>query len=98
VEVKVLKEAPGPQRMMAWKPGEGSVACGMLNCVYVQEQVRWTLIVGVTIWRGASHGGSCSSACDVMQRPLVACSAGDNNTNHPQPQPTPAVRRFAAQL
>ena len=29
VEVKVLKDAPGPHRMMAWKPGEGSVACGM---------------------------------------------------------------------
>lgn len=29
VEVKVLKDAPGPQRMSAWKPGEGSVAWGM---------------------------------------------------------------------
>jgi len=25
-DVKVLREAPGPHRMTAWKPGEGSVA------------------------------------------------------------------------
>src|SRR5690242_3719168 len=29
VDVKVLKDAPGPQRISAWKPGEGSVAWGM---------------------------------------------------------------------
>lgn len=31
VDVKVLNDAPGPHRMSAWKPGEGSVACGMLS-------------------------------------------------------------------
>jgi hypothetical protein len=28
-DVKVLKEAPGPHSMRAWKPGVGSVACGI---------------------------------------------------------------------
>lgn len=28
-EVKVSREAPGPQRMTAWKPGEGRVAWGI---------------------------------------------------------------------
>jgi hypothetical protein len=32
-EVKVLSEAPGPHRMMAWKPGEGNVAWGMVEYV-----------------------------------------------------------------
>ena len=30
-DVKVLRETPGPQRMRAWRPGGGSVACGMLG-------------------------------------------------------------------
>ena len=29
-DVKVVNEAPGPHNMMAWKPGEGSVACGIV--------------------------------------------------------------------
>jgi hypothetical protein len=29
VDVNVVKEAPGPHKMRAWKPGAGSVACGM---------------------------------------------------------------------
>lgn len=32
-EVKVLREEPGPQRMSACKPGEGSVACGIFRGV-----------------------------------------------------------------
>jgi hypothetical protein len=35
--VKVLKEAPGPHRMRAWKPGVGSVACGM-------ARVQWLFV------------------------------------------------------
>ena len=31
VDVNVLNDAPGPQRMSAWKPGEGSVAWGILE-------------------------------------------------------------------
>jgi hypothetical protein len=30
LEVNVLIEAPGPQRIIAWKPGGGIVECGML--------------------------------------------------------------------
>jgi len=30
-EVKVSSDAPGPQRIKAWKPGEGRVACGMIE-------------------------------------------------------------------
>ena len=30
-EVKVFKLTPGPHRMKACKPGEGTVACGMSN-------------------------------------------------------------------
>ena len=30
-EVNVVSDAPGPHSMRAWKPGEGSVACGMLG-------------------------------------------------------------------
>jgi hypothetical protein len=31
-DVKVLKDAPGPQRINAWKPGAGKlVACGILK-------------------------------------------------------------------
>jgi hypothetical protein len=30
VDVKVLKEAPGPHSIMAWKPGAGSTACGIV--------------------------------------------------------------------
>jgi hypothetical protein len=29
-EVNVVNEAPGPHSMRAWKPGAGSVACGMI--------------------------------------------------------------------
>lgn len=29
-DVKVSSDAPGPQSMRAWKPGEGRVACGMV--------------------------------------------------------------------
>lgn len=30
-EVKVLSDAPGPHRMKACRPGEGSVACGIVG-------------------------------------------------------------------
>jgi hypothetical protein len=30
VDVKVLYEAPGPHRIIAWKPGAGSTACGIV--------------------------------------------------------------------
>jgi hypothetical protein len=30
VDVKVLKEAPGPHSIIAWKPGAGSTACGIV--------------------------------------------------------------------
>lgn len=33
-DVKVLNEAPGPHSMMAWKPGAGRTACGILDAVY----------------------------------------------------------------
>lgn len=34
-EVKVLNEAPGPHSMIAWNPGAGSTACGIVvaGCV-----------------------------------------------------------------
>jgi hypothetical protein len=35
VDVNVLKEAPGPHRMMAWKPGAGRTACGIAVVVGV---------------------------------------------------------------
>ena len=34
VDVKVLNDAPGPHRMMAWKPGEGRVAWGILAVLF----------------------------------------------------------------
>jgi hypothetical protein len=36
VDVKVLNDAPGPHKMMAWKPGEGRVACGILAVLSLQ--------------------------------------------------------------
>jgi hypothetical protein len=30
-DVKVFIDTPGPQRIRAWKPVEGRVACGMLD-------------------------------------------------------------------
>jgi hypothetical protein len=36
VDVKVLNDAPGPHKMMAWKPGEGRVACGILTVLSQQ--------------------------------------------------------------
>jgi hypothetical protein len=30
-DVNVFSDTPGPQRMRAWKPVEGKVACGMLD-------------------------------------------------------------------
>jgi hypothetical protein len=30
VDVNVLKDAPGPHRIMAWKPGAGRTACGIV--------------------------------------------------------------------
>lgn len=30
-EVNVLNEAPGPHRIIAWNPGAGRTACGMLK-------------------------------------------------------------------
>ena len=30
LEVKVLREDPGPQRIKACRPGEGTVACGIV--------------------------------------------------------------------
>jgi hypothetical protein len=35
VDVKVVKDAPGPHRMRAWKPGGGKVACGMVGAATV---------------------------------------------------------------
>ena len=29
-DVNVVKDAPGPHKISAWKPGEGRVACGMV--------------------------------------------------------------------
>lgn len=37
-EVNVVSDAPGPHSMRAWKPGEGSVACGMVGGLQTQMQ------------------------------------------------------------
>jgi hypothetical protein len=39
-EVKVSSEAPGPHRMMAWKPGEGSELCGILYEYHERNRIR----------------------------------------------------------
>ena len=61
LEVKVSRGAPGPHRIIAWKPGEGSVACGMVmacECMCVStlllgtEGVKWHLEGGKIIPRG----------------------------------------------
>jgi hypothetical protein len=39
VDVNVLNDAPGPHRMSAWKPGEGSVAWGILDGTLSQTVV-----------------------------------------------------------
>jgi hypothetical protein len=36
--VNVVSDAPGPHSMRAWKPGEGSVACGMVGGPQTQMQ------------------------------------------------------------
>jgi hypothetical protein len=43
-EVKVLSETPGPQRMRAWKPGEGSVACGIVLLCFRGYAVVWVWV------------------------------------------------------
>lgn len=35
LEVKVLSDSPGPHRIKAWRPGDGTVACGMLIPIFV---------------------------------------------------------------
>jgi hypothetical protein len=50
VDVKVLKEAPGPHSIMAWKPGAGSTACGIVvTGVCAQRDVEGT---GLRWWVG----------------------------------------------
>lgn len=36
VDVNVLKDSPGPQRIKACKPGAGIVACGIVEVVYLR--------------------------------------------------------------
>lgn len=46
VDVNVLKDAPGPHSMIAWKPGAGSTACGIVvtwwsrGCVFESYSKR----------------------------------------------------------
>jgi len=48
-EVKVSSDAPGPQRIMAWKPGDGRVACGMID-------LRASIASKGNMWRRTDYG------------------------------------------
>lgn len=63
-EVNVVSDAPGPHSMRAWKPGEGSVACGMVGGLQTQMQRQtqfqqstacawWCFVDAVGVWRAA---------------------------------------------
>lgn len=46
VDVNVLNEAPGPHSIIAWNPGAGSTACGIVVCEVVRaEGVFFSLLV-----------------------------------------------------
>lgn len=55
-EVKVVNEAPGPHSMTAWKPGEGSVACGIVLCTYAEGALGVLQGVPLRVGPGASLG------------------------------------------
>jgi hypothetical protein len=81
VDVKVLNEAPGPHSIIAWKPGAGSTACGI---VVTDAGVHSGLLMGRDRGRGMEllrlgtivkvGGSQQQGAHNVMQVQVVACA------------------------
>lgn len=61
-EVNVLSDNPGPQRIMAWKPGEGRVACGMMVLL-----VRWDTLRWVCLWLALFAPERCVDRSDLVR-------------------------------
>ena len=62
VDVKVLNDAPGPHRMRAWKPGEGSVAWGMSGPMRFH-----TACGGVVVWLCVAVCGCVRERCRRLE-------------------------------